>query len=57
MLSGIYITKNGRQEAHIRKKIRKVAAVMGQMWGIEKKGLEEVGEKDYGYLTSWYGRC
>lgn len=31
------VQKNGKQEAHIRDRVKKGAAVMGQMWGIEKR--------------------
>lgn len=40
---GYTLQKNGRQETHVKEKIRKAAAVMEQVWG--KGGLEEIGGK------------
>lgn len=34
---GYTLQRNGRQEAHIRERIRKAAAVMGQVWDIGKR--------------------
>lgn len=34
---GYTLQRNGRQEAHIRERIRKAAAIMGQVWGIGKR--------------------
>lgn len=44
--------KNGEQEAQIKK--RAGAAIMGQVWEIGKRRLEETGGKGYGCL-GWYG--
>ena len=38
---GYTIMANGGQEAHVRDRVRKAAAVMGKVWGI---GKEEVWE-------------
>lgn len=34
---GYTVQRNGGQEAHIRERVRKGAAVMGQVWSIGKK--------------------
>lgn len=31
------LQKNGGQEAHVRDRVRRAAAIMGQVWGIEKR--------------------
>jgi len=34
---GYVLQKNGGQEAHIKDRVRRAAAGMGQIWGLEKR--------------------
>lgn len=34
---GYKFKKNGRQEVHVRERVKKTMRVMGQVWGIEKR--------------------
>jgi len=34
---GYVLQKNGGQEAYVRDKIAKAAAILGQVWGIRKR--------------------
>lgn len=34
---GYTLLANGRQEGHVEKRVRKRSAILGQVWGIEKK--------------------
>lgn len=34
---GYRVQRNGGQEAHVREKVKKTAAIMGQVWGIGKR--------------------
>jgi len=34
---GYTLQRNGGQEAHVKERVRKAAAVMGQVWGIGKR--------------------
>lgn len=46
LLSRVCITKkNGGQEAHIRERVKKAAAIMGRLWGIEKRRFRKDWEK------------
>ena len=42
---GYVFKKNGGQEAHIRDRVRKAAAVMRQVWGIGKRKFERKWER------------
>ena len=47
---GYTLMGNGGQEAHIRERVRKAAAVMGQVWGLIRGNLERIGGKGCGCL-------
>lgn len=34
---GYLVQRNGGQEVHVRERVRREAAVMGTVWGIEKR--------------------
>ncbi|XP_012231352.2 uncharacterized protein [Linepithema humile] len=34
---GYTLKRNGKQEAHVREKVKRAAAIMGQVWGIGKR--------------------
>lgn len=34
---GYVLSRGGGQESHVRQKVKKVVAAMGQVWGIGKK--------------------
>lgn len=34
---GYRMQRNGGQKGHVKERIRKTAAIMGQIWGIEEK--------------------
>lgn len=43
------ISYNGRQERYIRERVRKGAALLGEVWGIEKRRFKrEWGEREGG---------
>ena len=42
---GYFFNRKGGQEAHIRDSVRKAAAVMRQVWGIEKRKFERKWER------------
>lgn len=48
---GYTLQRNGRQEAHVRDRIRK-AAIMGQVWWIDKRRLEKIGKEGFGCSIS-----
>ncbi|KAL6418822.1 hypothetical protein ACFW04_011747 [Cataglyphis niger] len=47
--------KNGRQDAQIRDRLRKGAAVKGQVWEIGKRKFKNDWEKDSGSSINWCG--
>lgn len=47
---------NEGQEAQIRKRVRKAAEVIGEVWGIDRRGLGRTGGKESGCLINWYGQ-
>lgn len=50
---GYVLQKNGGQEAQVRDRGRKAAAIMGQVWGIGKRRIgERIGEEDYDWLIN-----
>lgn len=54
---GYKIQRNGGQEAHVREKIKRAAAVMGQIWSIGKRRFgKKTGKEDYGCSIDWCGR-
>lgn len=54
---GYKMQRNGGQEAHVREKIKRAAAVMGQIWSIGKRRFDKkTGKEDYGCSIDWCGR-
>lgn len=53
---GYTLTANGRQEAHVEERVRKGAAILGQVWGIVKGSSGGIGGGGCGYLIDWCGR-
>lgn len=53
---GYIIKRNGDQKENVRDRVKKAAAIMGQVWGKGREGLEEIGEGRCDYSTSWCGR-
>lgn len=43
---GYILQSNGGQEAQIKDRVKKAAAVMGQVWGIGKRRWGELGKED-----------
>lgn len=51
------LQRNEEQEAQVRNRVRRAAAVIGQVWGIgERRFGKDWGGGGYGYLTGWCER-
>lgn len=53
---GYVVQKNRWQEAHVRKRVRRAALVMGQVWGIGKRRFGRDWERRV-WMLGWCGQC
>lgn len=54
---GYVLQKNGRQDAHVKDRVRRAAAIMGQNGELEREGSGGIGVEEYDCSTDWCGRC
>lgn len=54
---GYIMQKNGGQEAHVRERRKKAAALLGRVWGIGKRRFGgDLGRRKSSCLIDWFGR-